>query len=52
MTYEFITCLTVLIGLSAIGTPIAYAILVSSIAYLWVGGQGIGLAGKIVLDCM
>ena len=52
MTYEFITCLTVLIGLSAIGTPIAYSILVSSIAYLWVGGQGIGLAGKIVLDGM
>jgi len=52
MTYEFIVCLLILFGLSAIGTPIAYAILVGSCAYLWVGGQGIGLAGKIVLDGM
>ena len=52
MTYEFTICLFILFGLSAIGTPIAYAILVSSCAYLWVGGQGIGLAGKIVLDGM
>ena len=52
MTYEFSICLIILFGLSAIGTPIAYAILVSSCAYLWVGGQGIGLAGKIVLDGM
>ncbi len=52
MTYEFLVCLIILFGLSAIGTPIAYAILVSSCAYLWVGGQGIGLAGKIVLDGM
>ncbi|PQM56321.1 MAG: permease [Rhodobacteraceae bacterium] len=52
MTYEFTICLIILFGLSAIGTPIAYAILVSSCAYLWVGGQGIGLAGKIVLDGM
>tara|TARA_B100000902_G_scaffold374499_1_gene403512 strand:+ start:890 stop:2185 length:1296 start_codon:yes stop_codon:yes gene_type:complete len=52
MTYEFIVCLIILFGLSAIGTPIAYAILVGSCAYLWVGGQGIGLAGKIVLDGM
>ena len=52
MTYEFTICVIILFGLSAIGTPIAYAILVSSCAYLWVGGQGIGLAGKIVLDGM
>ena len=52
MTYEFLVCLIILFGLSAIGTPIAYAILVGSCAYLWVGGQGIGLAGKIVLDGM
>ncbi len=52
MTYEFIICLIILFGLSAIGTPIAYAILVSSCTYLWVGGQGMGLAGKIVLDGM
>ena len=50
MSYEFFICLIILFSLSAIGTPIAYAIFVSSCAYLWVGGQGIGLAGKIILD--
>ena len=50
MSYEFIICLILLFSLSAIGTPIAYAIFVGSCAYLWVGGQGIGLAGKVVLD--
>ena len=50
MSYEFIICLILLFSLSAIGTPIAYAIFVSSCAYLWVGGQGIGLAGKVILD--
>ena len=50
MSYEFFICLIILFSLSAIGTPIAYAIFVSSCAYLWVGGQGIGLAGKVILD--
>ena len=50
MSYEFIICLILLYSLSAIGTPIAYAIFVGSCAYLWVGGQGIGLAGKVILD--
>ncbi len=50
MSYEFFICLILLFSLSAIGTPIAYAIFVSSCAYLWVGGQGIGLAGKVILD--
>ena len=50
MSYEFFICIILLFSLSAIGTPIAYAIFVSSCAYLWVGGQGIGLAGKIILD--
>ena len=50
MFYEFIICLILLFSLSAIGTPIAYAIFVGSCAYLWVGGQGIGLAGKVILD--
>ena len=50
MSYEFFICLVLLFSLSAIGTPIAYAIFVSSCAYLWVGGQGIGLAGKVILD--
>ena len=50
MSYEFIICLILLFSLSAIGTPIAYAIFVGACAYLWVGGQGIGLAGKVILD--
>ena len=50
MSNEFIICLILLFSLSAIGTPIAYAIFVGSCAYLWVGGQGIGLAGKVILD--
>ena len=50
MSYEFFICIILLFSLSAIGTPIAYAIFVSSCAYLWVGGQGIGLAGKVILD--
>ena len=50
MSYEFIICLILLFSLSAIGTPIAYAIFVGSCAYLWIGGQGIGLAGKVILD--
>ena len=50
MSYEFIICLILLFSLSAIGTPIAYAIFVGSCAYLWLGGQGIGLAGKVILD--
>ena len=50
MSYEFLICLILLFSLSAIGTPIAYAIFVSSCAYLWLGEQGIGLAGKVILD--
>ncbi|MFD1797851.1 TRAP transporter large permease [Paracoccus aurantiacus] len=52
MSFAFALCLVTLMGLAAIGMPIAYAILVSSIAYLWAAGDGIGLAGKILLDGM
>lgn len=50
MSFEFLLCLTILMGLAAIGTPIAYAILVSSFAYLAASGQSIGISGKILMD--
>lgn len=50
MSIEFLICLGTLFFLAGIGTPIAYAILVASIAYLFSAGQGIGIAGKVLMD--
>ena len=50
MTTEFILCIVSLFFLAGIGMPIAYAIMLSSFFYLYVGGQDIGLSGKILLD--
>lgn len=50
MSLEFLTCIAALFFLAGIGTPIAYSILVASIAYLVVGGQGIGIVGKVLMD--
>lgn len=50
MSVEFLLCLTILMGLAVIGTPIAYAILVASFAYLAATGQSIGISGKILMD--
>ncbi|MEO9826363.1 MAG: TRAP transporter large permease [Paracoccaceae bacterium] len=50
MSIEFLICLGTLFVLAGIGTPIAYAILVASIAYLFAAGQGIGIAGKVLMD--
>ena len=50
MSAAFALCLAALFGLAAIGTPIAYAILLSAFVYLGVSGQGIGLAGKVLMD--
>ena len=50
MSVEFLICLGSLFLLAGIGAPIAYAILVASIAYLLVAGQGIGIAGKVLMD--
>jgi tripartite ATP-independent transporter DctM subunit len=50
MTTEFILCIISLMFLAGIGMPIAYAILLSSFVYLSIGGQDIGLSGKILLD--
>lgn len=50
MTLEFTLCLVTLFVLAGIGMPIAYAILLSSFTYLAVGGQDIGIIGKIFMD--
>ena len=50
MSFEFFLCLTVLMGLAAIGAPIAYAILTASLVYLMAAGQSIGMTGKILMD--
>ena len=50
MTIEFLLCLGTLFLLAGIGAPIAYAILVASLVYLALSGQGIGLAGKVLMD--
>ncbi|GHF43880.1 TRAP transporter large permease [Seohaeicola zhoushanensis] len=49
MSAAFATCLAVLFGLAALGTPIGYAILVGAIAYLTVSGQDVALAGEQIL---
>ncbi|MDA9609806.1 TRAP transporter large permease [Paracoccaceae bacterium] len=50
MTTEFILCIVALFFLAGIGMPIAYAIMIASFVYLAIGGQDIGLSGKILLD--
>ncbi|MET1414358.1 TRAP transporter large permease [Roseibium sp. HPY-6] len=50
MSFQFLLCLATLFLLAGIGAPIAYAILVSSLVYLFAAGQDIGLAGKVLMD--
>lgn len=50
MTLELLLCLGTLFLLAGLGAPIAYAIIVGALVYLAVSGQGIGLAGKVLLD--
>jgi tripartite ATP-independent transporter DctM subunit len=50
MTLEFALCLLSLLFFAAIGTPIAYSILIAAFVYLAVGGQGVGVTGKILVD--
>ncbi len=52
MSLEFALCLITLFALAGIGMPIAYAILLGSFVYLALGGQGIGVAGKVLMDGM
>ncbi|MDF1610319.1 TRAP transporter large permease [Hoeflea sp. YIM 152468] len=50
MTVEFALCLLTLFFLAGIGLPVAYAILISAFVYLGVNGQGVGIAGKVLMD--
>lgn len=50
MTLEFTLCLLALFFLAGIGTPIAYSIILSSLVYLAVAGDSIGIAGKTLMD--
>jgi len=46
MSFAFALCLGVLFGLGAIGAPIAYTMIIASIAYLLVTGQDLGLVAE------
>ncbi|MDF0601447.1 TRAP transporter large permease [Psychromarinibacter sp. C21-152] len=50
MSVEFLLCLGTLFLLAAIGLPIAYAIIVGTLVYLWAGGESLGVAGKVLMD--
>ena len=50
MTAAFGLCLLAIFFLAAIGTPIAYSILLGAFVYLAADGQGIGVAGKVLMD--
>lgn len=50
MSIEFLVCIVTLFFLAGIGTPIAYSIILASIAYLFTAGQGIGILGKVLMD--
>ncbi|WP_298917683.1 TRAP transporter large permease [uncultured Roseobacter sp.] len=50
MSIEFFICIATLFFLAGIGTPIAYAILVASVAYVTLAGQGVGIVGKVLMD--
>ena len=52
MSFEFLLCLVSMLGLAAIGTPIAYSIMIASLVYLAAAGQSIGISGKILMDGM
>jgi len=50
MSMEFALCLLTLFCMAGIGMPVAYAILLGSFVYMVVGGNDIGLAGKVLMD--
>lgn len=50
MTLEFAACLLTLFFLAGIGLPVAYSILIAAFVYLGVNGQGVGIAGKVLMD--
>jgi TRAP-type transport system large permease protein len=50
MTLQFALCLLTLFFLAGIGLPVAYSILIAAFVYLGVNGQGVGIAGKVLMD--
>ncbi len=50
MSVAFFLCLGAILLIAGIGMPIAYAILVGSLVYLFASGQDIGLAAKVLMD--
>lgn len=50
MSFSFLLLLMLFLGFGAIGMPIAYAMIISGVAYLMVSGQDIGLAGEQILN--
>lgn len=50
MSGSFLLCLGIIFLLAAIGTPIAYSILVGALSYVTVNGQGTGVVAKVMLD--
>jgi len=50
MSAEFLICLAVLFGLSAIGAPIAISMIVAAISYLALVGQDLALASEQILQ--
>lgn len=50
MTLEFFLCLASILVLAGIGAPVAYSILIGTFVYLAVGGKGVGIAGKVLMD--
>jgi len=50
MSFELVVCLVTLFLLAGIGTPIGYAIMLASIAYLGFAGLDVALAGEKILQ--
>lgn len=50
MSLAFLLCLGTIFVIAGIGMPIAYAILVASLVYMFASGGDIGLAGKVLMD--
>ncbi|MCY3997366.1 MAG: TRAP transporter large permease [Rhodobacter sp.] len=50
MSLAFLLCLGSIFLIAGIGMPIAYAILVASLVYMFAAGGDIGLAGKVLMD--
>ncbi len=50
MSLALAACLIALFANAAIGTPVAYALILSAIVYLAVGGQDLGLAAEQIIQ--